>query len=548
MLHISDGAMLSRLLGLLVLSSLCSAMLKPNFNDSSTEDQGTNWSHRSRSMPMPSGYMPFSEGHPDDMDSKTQMNQGDMYSGDTDSNAPMNQGNMYSDNMDSNTPMRYGNIYNMNTEDTNSGDPPKTIESRMFGSTDPMMPPMPDTGICEMLMNSAAPVDQIPFFCLCWHCKGTVGPKGDRGDRGPAGAPGSPGRRGMMGFPGQPGFTGSQGVKGQKGDMGEKGQPGTVGFTGMKGSRGFKGEKGESGMEGPPGSQGPQGETGTCPASCESVQGPPGPQGPPGSAGAQGLPGVKGTMGPQGIKGNKGDLGRPGDPGMDGQKGEQGEQGMCECTDGADGADGRPGSKGAKGVKGNTGVQGVQGPMGLKGNEGDMGLMGPPGPCSPAIQSAFSACINESFPIHNWPVAFPIVLTNQQGHFNPLMGMYTAPVNGTYVFSFHLAVAKKVLKVGLYREHYPMVRATETTHQSTTSQTVVLHLIMGQRVWLQVKDETTNGMYTDAESSGTFSGYLLYPDSCDMPMGRHHWPQQISTGFKWDSPSSSTTPSPTPPQ
>ena len=306
----------------------------------------------------------------------------------------------------------------------------------------------------------------------------------------------------------------------------------------------FPGEKGDRGLLGPPGEHGPRGEPGTCPASCESVQGPPGLQGPPGPAGARGLPGVEGAVGPKGLKGDKGDMGRPGDLGMMGQKGDQGEQGVCECTDGANGTDGRQGERGAKGDKGDTGAQGVQGQVGPKGNQGIIGLSGPPGPCSPAIQSAFSACVNESFPIQDWPIAFPHVLTNQQGHFNPVIGIYTAPVNGTYIFSFHLAVARRTLKIGLFRNLYPVVRTTEGTDQATASQTIVLHLTAGDQVWLQVKNAITNGIYTDNESSSTFSGYLLYPDSCEIPLGRHHdWTLRMyqKGDFSWDGPSGTTT-------
>nr|XP_046265529.1 inner ear-specific collagen-like [Scatophagus argus]XP_046265530.1 inner ear-specific collagen-like [Scatophagus argus]XP_046265531.1 inner ear-specific collagen-like [Scatophagus argus] len=502
-LHNSVGAMLLRLLGLLVLSSLCSAVMRryttmeSSQEDGSTSDPNTYWSTSDNGETSPVDH----NGSP-------------LVS------PPGNRDNM--------------------TDGSN------ILKLRMLGATDPAMPPIPDTTICDMLLNAAVPppIDQIPIFCLCSHCKGTAGPKGDRGDRGPPGEPGSPGRRGMTGFKGRPGFTGPQGIKGQKGDLGEKGQAGALGFPGMKGERGFKGEKGDRGLLGPPGAQGPQGETGTCPASCDSVQGPPGPQGTPGAAGARGLPGVQGPMGPKGFKGDKGDLGRPGMPGLNGQKGDQGEQGVCECTDGADGSDGKPGEKGAKGDKGDTGAQGVLGPMGLQGNKGDMGVNGPPGPCSPAIQSAFSACINQSFPVQNLPVPFPHVLTNQQGHFNPVRGIYTAPVNGTYVFSFHLAVADKSLKVGLFHNFYPVVRTTEGTDQSTTSQTVVLHLSMGDRLWLQVKDSTTNGMYTDSESSSTFSGYLLHPDSCELPAGRQFWhmlPTDDTAVYNWDGPTTTTT-------
>uniref|UniRef100_A0A3Q0R723 C1q domain-containing protein n=1 Tax=Amphilophus citrinellus TaxID=61819 RepID=A0A3Q0R723_AMPCI len=262
----------------------------------------------------------------------------------------------------------------------------------------------------------------------------------------------------------------------------------------------------------------PQGEAGTCPATCESVPGAPGTQGPPGPAGARGLPGVEGAVGPKGTKGDRGDMGLPGNPGRDGDKGAQGPQGLCQCKDGANGTNGTPGVKGDKGDRGDIGAQGVQGSMGLKGNQGDMGLMGPPGPCSPAIQSAFSACINQSFPVHNLPIPFPRILTNQQSHFNP-RGIYTAPVNGTYIFSFDLAVASKPLKVGLFRNFYPVIKTTEATIPSTTSHQVVLHLSMGDEVWLQVKDLDTNGIYADTEYTSTFSGYLLHPDSFKASSG-----------------------------
>lgn len=308
----------------------------------------------------------------------------------------------------------------------------------------------------------------------------------------------------------------------------------------------FPGEKGDGGVIGIPGPQGPQGETGTCPASCESVVGPPGPQGTPGPAGARGLPGVQGVVGTKGFKGDKGDLGRPGDPGLNGQKGDQGEEGVCECTDGMKGTDGTPGQKGTTGDKGDTGAQGVQGPVGPKGDEGISGVSGPPGPCSIALQSAFSACVNQSFPVQDWPIPFPHVLSNRQGHFQPLSGIYKAPFNGTYVFSFHLAVAFRTLKVGLFVNLYPLVRTTETTNQATASQTIVLHLNAGDQVWLQVKNTVTNGLYTDNESSSTFSGYLLYADSCEIGFGRNFVPvPEFQDGdFSWDGPPQTTTPPP----
>lgn len=53
------------------------------------------------------------------------------------------------------------------------------------GTNTPTLPE-PDTSICDMLFSAPIPpsIDQIPLFCICSHCKGTTGPKGDRGDRG----------------------------------------------------------------------------------------------------------------------------------------------------------------------------------------------------------------------------------------------------------------------------------------------------------------------------------------------------------------------------
>ncbi|GLD53461.1 inner ear-specific collagen-like protein [Lates japonicus] len=115
---------------------------------------------------------------------------------------------------------------------------------------------------CQMLLQAPvpAPLDHIPWFCLCTHCQSAKGPKGDRGDRGLPGSPGSPGRRGITGFRGPPGFVGRPGVKGQKGDDGEKGEQGPPGLLGPKGDRGFKGAKGDQGLEGRPGDQGPKGK------------------------------------------------------------------------------------------------------------------------------------------------------------------------------------------------------------------------------------------------------------------------------------------------
>lgn len=303
----------------------------------------------------------------------------------------------------------------------------------------------------------------------------------------------------------------------------------------------FSGEKGDHGDEGLAGPVGPQGQAGSCPESCQIFIGPLGVQGPPGPAGIRGLPGTMGNQGLSGSKGDKGDMGLPGKPGLGGLKGEQGKQGVCNCTNGVDGINGQKGVKGDTGNKGNAGLQGVQGPVGLTGEQGDMGLLGLPGPCSSSIQSAFSACLETPFPLNNKPVPFTKVLYNRQDHFNSMMGIYIAPTNGTYVFTFSFAVKDKVLVVGLFQNFYPVFKMTETTNLATCSQRVVLHLLARDMVWIQVKDLNSNGMYTDVEITSTFSGFLLQPDSCDLPFFRDFGQMSLNntnfpnfTNLKWN--------------
>lgn len=134
--------MLSILLGLLVLSPSSSAMMRPyvttlesNQEDGSNPDPNTFWSSEDGKMPPVAHNLIMPTGG-------------------------------QSDNM---------------TSGAN--------RLRMFNPSIPPKSPIPDPAICDVLLNASVPVpvDHIPLFCFCSHCKGTVGPKGGRGDRGPPG-------------------------------------------------------------------------------------------------------------------------------------------------------------------------------------------------------------------------------------------------------------------------------------------------------------------------------------------------------------------------
>lgn len=283
-------------------------------------------------------------------------------------------------------------------------------------------------------------------------------------------------------------------------------------------------------MEGRPGDQGPPGPPGDC-QGCGSIAGPAGEVGLPGTVGPRGIPGVSGEPGSKGEKGDQGVIGRPGVPGLDGMKGDQGKQGVCNCSDGAKGADGVTGPSGPKGEKGNVGSQGLGGVSGPKGDKGEIGITGVPGLCSPAVQSGFSARLAISYPNPDRPVPFSMIIYNLQNHYNPSTGVYKAPVNGTYSFSYNLCVLNKVLKVGLFHNFAPVVKSTGPLN-AMVSQEVLLHLNVGDEVWIQVKDLTSNSICVGSETSSTFTGFLLYPDSCDAPVSRDI-PEPLSGTYSW---------------
>lgn len=144
--------MLSRLLGLLVLSSLCSAMLLSNGTSSGGDPRSDPNTH----------YWPGT-------------NKGQL---------PMEEGSAWAQ-----IGRSFGSVPPPGNPLPPTGNMTGPDMLRMIGDTGSTTPTMPDTTICDLLFSAPVPppIDQIPLFCICSHCKGTVGPKGDHGDRGPPG-------------------------------------------------------------------------------------------------------------------------------------------------------------------------------------------------------------------------------------------------------------------------------------------------------------------------------------------------------------------------
>ncbi|XP_078522152.1 uncharacterized protein LOC144791348 [Lissotriton helveticus] len=390
--------------------------------------------------------------------------------------------------------------------------------------------------MCQEVLSSSPTPMSVPWSCLCYSCKGTQGIPGSKGAPGAAGSAGSPGMRGAKGSPGAAGLQGVQGPRGYKGAAGNPGDQGPPGNVGMKGNPGDKGDKGDSGNDGLPGTMGPPGLQGVCPP-CTGQKGAPGANGPagaPGTPGNNGLPGVNGT---NGSKGDKGDVGSPGVGGPPGAKGDLGPQGICNCVNGAPGPAGAVGPQGPQGLvgavgpKGSAGAKGDQGLQGDKGSQGDQGYQGIPGPCTAPVQSSFSAMLTVSYPKSTLPIPFTKILHNPQNHFDAVNSIYIVPTNGTYLLSFQLSVYGRVLVVGLFRNGKLVSRAAQDANRGVCSQTLVMRLSAGDTIWLQTKNDQSNGVYFDTNSDSTFTGYLIYPDVCDGSLTRSFASPSIPTTF-----------------
>ncbi|XP_053720110.1 caprin-2 isoform X1 [Synchiropus splendidus] len=137
-------------------------------------------------------------------------------------------------------------------------------------------------------------------------------------------------------------------------------------------------------------------------------------------------------------------------------------------------------------------------------------------PLSQPIRVAFTASRTANFAPGNLdqPIVFDQLHSNLGDMYDSRIGRFTCPVNGIYVFIFHiLKLAINIpLYINLMRNEEVMVSAYANDgapDHETASNHAILPLFQGDQVWLRLH---RGAIYGSTWKYSTFSGFLLYQD------------------------------------
>lgn len=135
---------------------------------------------------------------------------------------------------------------------------------------------------------------------------------------------------------------------------------------------------------------------------------------------------------------------------------------------------------------------------------------------SQPLRVAFTASRTANFVPGNLdqPIVFDHLHSNLGATYDTHIGRFTSPVNGTYVFIFHiLKLAINVpLYINLMRNEEVMVSAYANDgapDHETASNHAILPLFQGDQVWLRLH---RGAIYGSTWKYSTFSGFLLYQE------------------------------------
>ena len=123
--------------------------------------------------------------------------------------------------------------------------------------------------------------------------------------------------------------------------------------------------------------------------------------------------------------------------------------------------------------------------------------------------------------MHNTPAVYDIIrfekiLLNLGGAYDQITGIFTIPVNGTYLFGAQVCTINK--KYGWFQIAVDamdnvillIVDYEDASKHSSSSGMAVTHLTKGQRVWLQNAYSPTSLYDTDIGCWNQFTGVLLH--------------------------------------
>ncbi|XP_034529114.1 caprin-2 isoform X2 [Notolabrus celidotus] len=137
-------------------------------------------------------------------------------------------------------------------------------------------------------------------------------------------------------------------------------------------------------------------------------------------------------------------------------------------------------------------------------------------PLTQPLRIAFNASRTANFAPGNLdqPIVFDQLHSNLGEMYDTHIGRFTCPVNGTYVFLFHiLKLAINVpLYINLMRNEEVMVSAYANDgapDHETASNHAILPLFQGDQVWLRLH---RGAIYGSTWKYSTFSGFMLYQD------------------------------------
>ncbi|XP_012624128.1 protein HP-25 homolog 2-like [Microcebus murinus] len=175
-------------------------------------------------------------------------------------------------------------------------------------------------------------------------------------------------------------------------------------------------------------------------------------------------------------------------------------------------------SRGLPGVPGPPGFAGVPGPTGPPGYSGPPGAPGTPGDieqCSSLPQTAFAVKLSDPLPAPSQPIVFKEVLHNHQDRFSLTSGVFTCINPGVYHFGFDIELFQHALKLGLMKNGIQVLEkeAEAKGMYRHVSGTVILQLMVGDRVWLESKLDTKENEKGLIQT--IFFGYLLYGNYID---------------------------------